>query len=122
MTIALAFGVGAILSQTAPVSAQSACKGLAKGKCTSNSSCSWVGGYQTKAGKAVKSYCRSTSKGAAKKSGAAKVKKAKVKSTAKKKSAKADAAKKLKKAKTATKAAKEKVKSKVLSADKKIKK
>ena len=63
MTIALAFGVGAILSQTAPVSAQSACKGLAKGKCASSSSCSWVGGYQTKAGKAVKSYCRSTSKG-----------------------------------------------------------
>lgn len=34
------------------------CKGLSKSKCQSNSKCSWVDSYKTKAGKTVKGYCR----------------------------------------------------------------
>lgn len=83
--IGLAFALHA-----APATAQNTCKGLAKSKCESSSSCSWVSGYKTKSGTAVKSYCRtSPGKGAAKKD-AAKKKSAAAKSKA---SEKAKAAK-----------------------------
>ena len=117
--IAVLFGAAAFVLQVAPASAQSACKGLAKTNCVSNSSCSWVGGYKTKTGNSVNAYCRSTSKGAAKKAGSAKLKKAKAKTDKSKKAAKATAAKNSAKAK---KAATAKAKSKVRAADEKTKK
>lgn len=120
--IAVLFGAAAFVLQAAPASAQGACNGLAKSKCIGNSSCSWVGGYKTKTGTSVKAYCRSTSKGAAKKSGAAKVKKASSKSDKMKKSAKAKAAKSSAKAKTAKKDATAKANSKMRAADEKAKK
>lgn len=120
--IAVLFSAAAFVLQVVPASAQSVCKGQAKGKCTSNTSCSWVGGYKTKAGNSVKAYCRSTSKGAAKKSDATKLKKAKGKTDGTKKSAKAEAVKKTRKAKTANKATKANMGSKVRSADEKAKK
>ncbi len=46
------------------------CKGLSKSKCESNSDCSWVKSYKTKAGKSVDAYCR-TKSGKGKKTSAA---------------------------------------------------
>lgn len=41
--------------------AASSCKGLAKSKCESSSSCSWVSGYTTEKGKKTAAYCRTKS-------------------------------------------------------------
>ncbi len=41
--------------------AASPCKGLAKGKCESSASCSWVSGYTTDKGKKISAYCRAKS-------------------------------------------------------------
>jgi hypothetical protein len=38
--------------------AEGKCKGLSKSACSSNPTCSWVNGYETKAGKKVAAYCR----------------------------------------------------------------
>ncbi|MEN8168082.1 MAG: chromosome partitioning protein ParB [Pseudomonadota bacterium] len=38
--------------------AEGKCKGLSKSACSTNSSCSWVKSYKTKAGKNVAAYCR----------------------------------------------------------------
>lgn len=45
-----------------PVYAASACKGLSKSSCGSNSSCTWVDGYTRKDGKKVSAYCRAVGK------------------------------------------------------------
>ena len=38
------------------------CKGLSKAPCEVSDSCSWVGGYTSKSGKNVSSYCRAKPK------------------------------------------------------------
>ncbi len=40
------------------VQAQSACKGLSSGQCSTKSGCLWVGGYSRTDGRKVKGYCR----------------------------------------------------------------
>ena len=47
---------------TTPVSAASACKGLAQSDCDSSVSCRWIDGYTRKDGKTVSAYCRTGSK------------------------------------------------------------
>lgn len=89
-----------------PVSAAS-CKDLSKSRCGASSSCSWVGGYTTKKGVKVSSFCRSKPG-----SGATKAKKKSVakKSVAKKKKSSKSAKKKDKAAKVKSKSKKEKKK------------
>lgn len=43
---------------TSAVYADSQCKGLSKGSCDSNSSCTWVDGYKRQDGTSVDAYCR----------------------------------------------------------------
>jgi len=47
------------VSMTGQVSAASACKSLQETACSSNTSCSWIAGYERKDGRQVKSFCRS---------------------------------------------------------------
>lgn len=47
------------VSMTGQVSAASACKSLQETACASNTSCSWIAGYERKDGRQVKSFCRS---------------------------------------------------------------
>ncbi|MCB1890092.1 MAG: hypothetical protein KDH20_20975 [Rhodocyclaceae bacterium] len=61
---ALRFPVTALLlaaglALAAPASAASACKGMEKGRCGGNASCTWVDSYTTKKGNKVDGYCRS---------------------------------------------------------------
>lgn len=84
----LVLGVG--LAMGASAHAESACKGLSKGKC--GTGCTWVDSYKTKTGNTVNGYCR-TKPGKAGAAAAVKGKAAKagdkVKSGAKEKAAKA---------------------------------
>ena len=112
----LVLGVGLAIGATAH--AESACKGLSKGKC--GTGCTWVDSYKTKTGNKVNGYCR-TKPGKAGAAAAVKGKAAKasdkVKSSAKEKAAEAKG--KMKdKAKEKVEKAKGKVKEK---AQKKIK-
>ncbi len=53
--------IGASLIATAVFSSQalaSSCKGLDNSACSSNASCTWVGGYERKDGRQVKAFCR----------------------------------------------------------------
>lgn len=52
------FLLSLILFSTAPAQAQSACKGLSKSACTSNSKCSHVGAFTRSDGARVKAFCR----------------------------------------------------------------
>lgn len=42
--------------------AASSCKGLEASACSSDSSCSWVGGYERKDGRKVSAFCRAKPK------------------------------------------------------------
>lgn len=46
------------VSMTGQVLAAGACKGLQETACSSNTSCSWIAGYERKDGRQVKSFCR----------------------------------------------------------------
>jgi len=74
----------------------SACQGLGKSTCTGKKDCTWVGGYTTKEGSKVKSYCRSKGKAQKKKATKKKAgkKKASKKKASKKKATKNQATKK----------------------------
>lgn len=64
---AIATAMVMISLQAGAALAQNSCKGIAKGKCESSASCSWVNSYKTKTGTTVNAYCRAkSSKGAAK--------------------------------------------------------
>lgn len=72
---AIAAAVVMVSVHTGTAMAQSSCKGIAKGKCESSASCSWVNSYKTKSGTTVNAYCRANgSKGAAKTSDKSKAK------------------------------------------------
>lgn len=47
--------------------AASQCKGLDNGACDSTTACSWVNAYERKDGRKVNGFCRTKSKGGAKK-------------------------------------------------------
>ena len=47
--------------------AESQCKGLDNSSCDAKAFCGWVQGYERKDGIKVKSFCRTSSKGVAKK-------------------------------------------------------
>ena len=64
---AIATAVVMVSLQAGTALAQNSCKGIAKSKCESSASCSWVNSYKTKTGTTVNAYCRAkSSKGAAK--------------------------------------------------------
>ena len=54
--------VAGLLSVSQVSYAASACKGLKKDVCSSDSSCSWINSYTTKKGKTINAYCRNKSK------------------------------------------------------------
>lgn len=57
----IAFGAAlfaAALSQSAAVSAASACKGLVQDACVADSQCAWINGYVRKDGRTVASHCK----------------------------------------------------------------
>lgn len=60
-TSLITLGLFASLLASGTATAASACKGLENSACNSNSSCGWVGTYQRKDGRTVKSFCRTKS-------------------------------------------------------------
>ena len=59
---ALVLLAAGLLSLSQLSNAAGACKGLKKGVCNSDNSCSWINSYTTKTGKTINAYCRNKSK------------------------------------------------------------
>ncbi len=57
-SVGTSLGIAALIFGAATAHASSSCKGLERGQCDSNPSCTWVDRYQRKDGSQVEGYCR----------------------------------------------------------------